>query len=111
MHNLPFSIRTVLSVGLPSSSIFNDPLASGIVPSSTVTTDRMSAFDVVLPNAIPGKGEVLTELSEFWFKKTQSIVKNHMTDDLELVDLLDSPDQLEFFKKRSMIVKRLNPLP
>ena len=76
-----------------------------------VTTDRMSAFDVVLPNAIPGKGEVLTELSEFWFKKTQSIVKNHMTDDLELVDLLDSPDQLEFFKKRSMIVKRLNPLP
>ena len=76
-----------------------------------VTTDRMSAFDVVLPNPIPGKGEVLTELSEFWFKKTQSIVKNHMTDDLELLDLLDSPDQLEFFKKRSMIVKRLNPLP
>ena len=76
-----------------------------------VTTDRMSAFDVVLPNPIPGKGEVLTELSEFWFKKTQSIVKNHMTDDLDLVDLLDSPDQLEFFKKRSMIVKRLNPLP
>tara|TARA_Y100000748_G_scaffold204774_1_gene171417 strand:+ start:235 stop:1110 length:876 start_codon:yes stop_codon:yes gene_type:complete len=76
-----------------------------------VTTDRMSAFDVVLPNPIPGKGEVLTELSEFWFKKTQSIVKNHMTDDLELVDLLDNPDQLEYFSKRSMIVKRLNPLP
>lgn len=76
-----------------------------------VTTDRMSAFDVVLPNPIPGKGEVLTQLSEFWFKKTQSIVKNHMTDDLELIDLLDSPDQLEYFSKRSMIVKRLNPLP
>ena len=76
-----------------------------------VTTDRMSAFDVVLPNPIPGKGEVLKELSEFWFEKTQSIVKNHMTDDLELVDLLDNPDQLEYFSKRSMIVKRLNPLP
>ena len=76
-----------------------------------VTTDRMSAFDVVLPNPIPGKGEVLTELSEFWFEKTQSIVKNHMTDDLELADLLDNPDQLEYFSKRSMIVKRLNPLP
>jgi phosphoribosylaminoimidazole-succinocarboxamide synthase len=76
-----------------------------------VTTDRMSAFDVVLPNPIPGKGEVLTQLSEFWFNKTQSIVKNHMTDDLELIDLLDSPDQLEYFSKRSMIVKRLNPLP
>ena len=76
-----------------------------------VTTDRMSAFDVVLPNPIPGKGEVLTQLSEFWFEKTQSIVSNHMTDDLELVDLLDSPDQLDYFSKRSMIVKRLNPLP
>ena len=76
-----------------------------------VTTDRMSAFDVVLPNPIPGKGEVLTQLSEFWFEKTQSIVSNHMTDDLELVDLLDNPDQLDYFSKRSMIVKRLNPLP
>jgi len=76
-----------------------------------VTTDRMSAFDVVLPNPIPGKGEVLTQLSEFWFEKTQSIVSNHMTDNLELIDLLDSPDQLDYFAKRSMIVKRLNPLP
>ena len=76
-----------------------------------VTTDRMSAFDVVLPNPIPGKGEVLTQLSEFWFEKTQSIVKNHMTDDLDLVDLLDSSDQLDYFSKRSMIVKRLSPLP
>ena len=76
-----------------------------------VTTDRMSAFDVVLPNPIPGKGEVLTELSEFWFSKTAAIVDNHLTDDLNLVDLLDSADQLDYFQKRSMIVKRLNPLP
>ena len=76
-----------------------------------VTTDRMSAFDVVLPNPIPGKGEVLTELSEFWFSKTKAIVDNHLTDDLNLVDLLDSADQLDYFQKRSMIVKRLKPLP
>ena len=76
-----------------------------------VTTDRMSAFDVVLPNPIPGKGEVLTELSEFWFSKTAAIVDNHLTNDLNLVDLLDSADQLDYFQKRSMIVKRLNPLP
>ena len=76
-----------------------------------VTTDRMSAFDVVLPNPIPGKGEVLTELSEFWFSKTAAIVDNHLTDDLDLVDLMDSADQLDYFQKRSMIVKRLNPLP
>ena len=76
-----------------------------------VTTDRMSAFDVVLPNPIPGKGEVLTELSEFWFSKTRAIVDNHLTDDLNLIDLLDSADQLDYFQKRSMIVKRLKPLP
>ena len=76
-----------------------------------VTTDRMSAFDVVLPNPIPGKGEVLTELSEFWFSKTAAIVDNHLTDDLNLVDLLDSADQLDYFQKRSMIVKLLKPLP
>ena len=76
-----------------------------------VTTDRLSAFDVVLPNPIPGKGEVLTELSEFWFSKTAAIVDNHLTDDLNLVDLLDSADQLDYFQKRSMIVKRLKPLP
>lgn len=76
-----------------------------------VTTDRMSAFDVVLPNPIPGKGEVLTELSEFWFSKTTAIVDNHLTNDLNLVDLLDSADQLDYFQKRSMIVKRLKPLP
>ena len=76
-----------------------------------VTTDRMSAFDVVLPNPIPGKGEVLTELSEFWFSKTAAIVDNHLTDDLNLVDLLDSADQLDYFEKRSMIVKLLKPLP
>ena len=76
-----------------------------------VTTDRMSAFDVVLPNPIPGKGEVLTELSEFWFSKTAAIDDNHLTDDLNLVDLLDSADQLDYFQKRSMIVKRLKPLP
>ena len=76
-----------------------------------VTTDRMSAFDVVLPNPIPGKGEVLTELSEFWFSKTAGIVDNHLTNDLDLVDLMDSADQLDYFQKRSMIVKRLNPLP
>ena len=43
-----------------------------------VSTDRLSAFDVILPNGIEGKGEVLTELSTFWFDKTSHIVKNHL---------------------------------
>ena len=75
-----------------------------------VTTDRMSAFDVVLPNPIPGKGEVLTQLSEFWFNKTEHIAINHLTDDINLEDIV-SQDQLSYFQNRSMIVKRLNPLP
>jgi phosphoribosylaminoimidazole-succinocarboxamide synthase len=76
-----------------------------------VTTDRMSAFDVVLPNPIPGKGEVLTQLSKFWFDQTKDIVPNHLTDDLNIEDIISDKDQLAYFKNRSMIVKRLNPLP
>ena len=45
-----------------------------------LTTDRLSAFDVVLPNPIPGKGEVLTRLSNFWFARTAGIVRNHLVD-------------------------------
>ena len=52
-----------------------------------VTTDRMSAFDVVLPNPIPGKGEVLTQLSEFWFEKTQSIVSFFFSVILSLLEV------------------------
>ena len=76
-----------------------------------VTTDRMSAFDVVLPNPIPGKGEVLTQLSKFWFDQTKDIVPNHLTNDLNIEDIISDKDQLAYFKNRSMIVKRLNPLP
>ena len=45
-----------------------------------VATDRLSAFDVVLPDPIPGKGEVLTRISNFWFSRTRHIVPNHLTD-------------------------------
>ena len=44
-----------------------------------VTTDRLSAFDVVLPDPIPGKGRVLTSVSKFWFAKTQSVIANHLS--------------------------------
>src|SRR5437868_15299243 len=45
-----------------------------------VTTDRLSAFDVVLPDPIPGKGSVLTRISQFWFERTRHIVPNHLSD-------------------------------
>jgi phosphoribosylaminoimidazole-succinocarboxamide synthase len=75
-----------------------------------VTTDRLSAFDVVLPDAIPGKGQVLNEISNFWFGRTRHIVPNHLTGRPvgELVS--DSADRAAL-AGRSVIVRRLRALP
>ena len=80
-----------------------------------VASDRISAFDVILPNAIPDKGKVLTQLSAFWFQKTTHIIQNH------LVALLQSPEQLKglvpgkrppvFLLGRSMLVQKAERLP
>jgi len=74
-----------------------------------VTTDRLSAFDVVFAEPIPHKGELLTEVSNFWFAKTAHLVTNHLTD-LDLRDYVSSNDY-ELLKNRSIIVKRLKTLP
>ena len=75
-----------------------------------VTTDRLSAFDVVLPNPIPGKGRVLTEISRFWFAKTRHIVPNHLADlTLEAV-VMDAAERATL-ADRSMVVKKLKALP
>lgn len=74
-----------------------------------VTTDRISAFDVILPNGIPGKGKVLTALSKFWFDNTKDIVENHLiTTDLGKMPAVcqEYADQLE---GRSMLVKKAKP--
>ena len=76
-----------------------------------VTSDRMSAFDVVLPNPIPKKGQVLTELSLFWFEQTESIVTNHLSNNFLIEDVIQNQSEIDYFKKRSMVVKRLHPLP
>ena len=75
-----------------------------------VTTDRLSAFDVVLPDPIPFKGEVLTRISAFWFDKTRHIVANQLTG-LEVGDVVSDRDELAALMGRSMVVKRLNALP
>ena len=76
-----------------------------------VTTDRISAFDVVLPNGIPDKGKVLNQLSLYWFERTREIVPNHVIEgdfDRYPERLLPFGDQL---RQRSMIVRKLEPLP
>ncbi|MCX7721522.1 MAG: phosphoribosylaminoimidazolesuccinocarboxamide synthase [Verrucomicrobiae bacterium] len=81
-----------------------------------VATDRISAFDVVLPNGIPHKGEVLTQLSLFWFNKFSSLVPNHLVASGEAVlghpALAGLPAELRnMLVRRSMLVKKANPLP
>jgi phosphoribosylaminoimidazole-succinocarboxamide synthase len=75
-----------------------------------VTTDRLSAFDVVLPDPIPGKGRILTSISQFWFDKTRHIVPNHTTDFPLERAVVDAADRAAI-SDRSMVVKRLRALP
>jgi phosphoribosylaminoimidazole-succinocarboxamide synthase len=75
-----------------------------------VATDRLSAFDVVLPDPIPGKGIVLTAISNFWFKKLESVVPNHLTGIEPEAVLADARD-LAAVDKRAVVVQKLEPLP
>jgi phosphoribosylaminoimidazole-succinocarboxamide synthase len=75
-----------------------------------VTTDRLSAFDVVLPDPIPGKGRVLTSVSNFWFEKMKDVIPNHLAE-LKLEDVIPDTKERAQVMGRSIIVKRLTPLP
>ena len=75
-----------------------------------VTTDRLSAFDVILPDPIPGKGRVLTRISNFWFKKLQTILPNHLTD-IPLDQVVHDAAERAEIEGRAIVVKILKPLP
>jgi phosphoribosylaminoimidazole-succinocarboxamide synthase len=75
-----------------------------------VASDRLSAFDVVLPDPIPGKGEILTRISNFWFKRTAAIIPNHLSG-IEVADVIDDPELVEMLRNRAVVVKRLKPIP
>jgi len=75
-----------------------------------VTTDRLSAFDVVLPDAIPLKGEVLTDISNFWFHRTESIIPNHLSD-LSLTETIRNERERKDIASRAVVVRRLKALP
>jgi len=75
-----------------------------------VTTDRLSAFDVILPDPIPGKGAVLTAVSNFWFKRTQDIIPNHLTE-LSLADVLPDENERAEVAGRAIVVRKLRALP
>ncbi|HET9680283.1 MAG TPA: phosphoribosylaminoimidazolesuccinocarboxamide synthase, partial [Gammaproteobacteria bacterium] len=75
-----------------------------------VASDRLSAFDVILPNPIPGKGRVLTDIANFWFRRTSSIIANHTTD-IALEDAIKDQLDLAQVKGRAIVVREYKPLP
>jgi len=75
-----------------------------------VTSDRLSAFDVILPDPIPKKGMVLTTVSNFWFDRFSRKVENHLSD-IAIEDVITDPQEREMLQNRSVIVRRLKALP
>jgi len=75
-----------------------------------VTTDRLSAFDVVMPDPIPGKGRVLTQISNFWLERTKHIVPNHLAD-YPLARAVPDAAERAPLEERSIVVRRLKALP
>ncbi|MCW8854940.1 MAG: phosphoribosylaminoimidazolesuccinocarboxamide synthase [Gammaproteobacteria bacterium] len=75
-----------------------------------VTTDRISAFDVIMPTPIPNKGAILTEVTQFWLKKLNHILPNQLTD-LPLEQVLPDADERRPVENRAMVVKKLKALP
>ncbi|WP_440225214.1 phosphoribosylaminoimidazolesuccinocarboxamide synthase [Dokdonella sp. MW10] len=75
-----------------------------------VATDRLSAFDVVLPDPIPGKGEMLTQMSNFWFALTAEVMPNHLTG-RAVADVLPAGVDASTYLRRSVVARRLKPVP
>src|SRR5690606_26005305 len=75
-----------------------------------VATDRLSAFDVVLPDPIPRKGEILTQTARFWFERTRALVPNHLLE-RPLESVLPAGADADAYRLRSSVTRRLRPLP
>lgn len=74
-----------------------------------VTTDRLSAYDVVMPDPVPGKGAILTQMSLFWFRMMVDVIDNQLTD-VTVEDVIDDPGLRQQLRGRALVVKRLKPL-
>jgi phosphoribosylaminoimidazole-succinocarboxamide synthase len=74
-----------------------------------VASDRLSAFDVVMAEPIPGKGDILTRISNFWFERTRGIIPNHLSG-IPVFDVIEDPELLDLLRHRSVVVRRLKPL-
>ncbi|WP_417471497.1 phosphoribosylaminoimidazolesuccinocarboxamide synthase [Luteimonas mephitis] len=90
--------------------VFDLPDDGGDPKLLMVASDRLSAFDVVLPDPIPGKGEMLCQISNFWFDKTAHIVANHLTG-IDVASVLPAGVDPALYARRSVVTRRLKPVP
>ena len=97
---------TLKSLPLLARGKVRDVYAVGDKHLLMVTTDRLSAFDVVMPDPIPGKGAVLTAVSNFWFRRTQDIIPNHLTE-LSLTEVLPDEKERAEVAGRAIVVKKI----
>lgn len=102
---------TINSLPLLQRGKVRDVYAVGDNHLLMIATDRLSAFDVVLPEPLNGKGKILTQIANYWFEQMADLVPNHLSTDLTLKEVLPDPKEYAQAVDRSMLVKRLDPLP
>jgi phosphoribosylaminoimidazole-succinocarboxamide synthase len=106
----PYHARLITELPLIHQGKVRDSFAIDDQLMMIVASDRLSAFDVVLPDPIPGKGEILTRLSNFWFDRTAHLTAHHLSG-VDISDVLKDSQLLDLLRHRAVIVKRLKPLP
>ncbi|MGQ0502500.1 MAG: phosphoribosylaminoimidazolesuccinocarboxamide synthase [Panacagrimonas sp.] len=106
----PLHQSALTSVPLVHRGKVRDIYAIGDRHLLIVTTDRLSAFDVILPRPVPGKGEILTQLTEFWMQRFAGLVPNQFAPEMRLEDWL-TPAERESVDGRAVIVRRLRAIP
>lgn len=109
LHSVPLLESDLKSLPLVARGKVRDNYAVGSDRILMIATDRISAFDVVMSEPIPGKGETLTRMALFWFERLKHVVPNHLTG--VAPESAVAPDEVEQVRGRSMLVKRLKPLP
>ena len=105
----PIFETSIASLPLLSRGKVRDIYAVGEDKLLVVTTDRLSAFDVILPNPIPDKGRVLSAMSDFWFARLAHVIPNHLTGIAP--ESVVGPGEAEQVRGRAVVVRRLKPLP
>ena len=99
---------TIKSLPLLQRGKVRDVYAVGDNHLLMIATDRLSAFDVVLPEPLAGKGKILTQVALFWFDQMTELVPNHLSSELTLEEVLPDAEEYAQAKDRSMLVKRLS---